>query len=83
MAKGKGKLVLPVDAVVADAFDNDANRKIVAVDAVEPGWRILDIGPATIALYKEILATAKTVVWNGPMGVFEMPNFAEGHLRHR
>lgn len=72
------KLVLPVDAVVADAFDNEANKKVVAVNAVEPGWRILDIGPETIAEFKEILSGAKTVAWNGPMGVFEMPNFAEG-----
>ena len=78
MAKAGGKIVLPVDAVVADAFDNDANMKIVDVDAVEPGWRILDIGPRTIALFQEKLAGAKTVVWNGPMGVFEMPNFAKG-----
>ncbi|MFN2283744.1 MAG: phosphoglycerate kinase [Anaerolineae bacterium] len=78
LATGGEKLVLPVDAVVADAFDNDAHSKVVAVDAVEPGWRILDIGPKTVTQYKEILATAKTVVWNGPMGVFEMPNFAKG-----
>lgn len=78
MTEAGDVLVLPVDAVVANAFDNDANRKVVPVDAVEPGWRILDIGPATIAQYKAILATAKTVAWNGPMGVFEMPNFAVG-----
>jgi phosphoglycerate kinase len=77
-AEAGDALVLPVDAVVADAFDNEAASKIVAVDAVEPGWRMLDIGPKTVALYKDILATAKTVVWNGPMGVFEMPNFAKG-----
>ncbi len=78
ISKGGDKLVLPVDAVVADAFDNAANIKTVAVDAIEPGWRILDIGPETVKLFKEILASAKTVVWNGPMGVFEMPNFARG-----
>ncbi len=78
IAKAGGKIVLPVDAVVADAFDNDANIKVVDVDAVEPGWRILDIGPKTIALFQGRLAGAKTVVWNGPMGVFEMPNFATG-----
>ena len=78
MARAGDKLVLPVDVVAADAFDNDANRKVVLVDAVEPGWRILDIGPQTVALFKEKLANAKTVVWNGPMGVFEMPNFARG-----
>ncbi len=78
MTRAGGKLVLPVDVVAADAFDNNANRKVVPVDAVEPGWRILDIGPQTVALFKEKLANAKTVVWNGPMGVFEMPNFARG-----
>ncbi len=78
IAKAGGKIVLPVDAVVADAFDNDAHIKVVDVDAVEPGWRILDIGPKTVALFQGILAGAKTVVWNGPMGVFEMPNFATG-----
>jgi phosphoglycerate kinase len=78
LTQGADKLILPVDAVVADAFDNAANFKTVAVDAVEPGWRILDIGPETVKLYKKILSTAKTVAWNGPMGVFEMPNFAKG-----
>jgi len=78
LAKSGNKLVLPVDAVVANAFDNDATKKIVAVDAVEAGWRILDIGPKTVTVYKKILSTAKTVAWNGPMGVFELPNFAEG-----
>ncbi len=69
------KLALPVDAVVANAFDNEAQSKIVPVDEVEPGWRILDIGPATIGKYEGILKTAKTVAWNGPMGVFELPQF--------
>jgi phosphoglycerate kinase len=78
MDEAGDKLVLPVDAVVADAFDNDATKKVVAVDAVEPGWRILDIGPETITAFKAVLSDAKTVAWNGPMGVFEMPNFAEG-----
>ncbi len=78
MAESGDKLVLPVDAVIADAFDNAANTKIVGVDAVEPGWRFLDIGPATVEAFKGVLATAKTVAWNGPMGVFEMPNFAKG-----
>jgi len=78
MAQAGNKLVLPVDAMVASAFDNEADRKVVSVDAVEPGWRILDIGPKTVDLFRGKLATAKTVVWNGPMGVFEMPNFAQG-----
>lgn len=76
--KSGDKLVLPVDAIVADAFADDAERKTVDVENVEIGWRILDIGPKTVALFKEILGTAKTVAWNGPMGVFEMPNFAKG-----
>ncbi|MBN1486334.1 MAG: phosphoglycerate kinase [Anaerolineae bacterium] len=75
--KSGDKLVLPVDAIVADAFADDAERKTVDVENVEIGWRILDIGPKTVALFKEILGTAKTVAWNGPMGVFEMPNFAK------
>ena len=78
MSEAGGKIVLPVDAVVADAFDNGANIKVVDVGCVEPGWRILDIGPKTVAIFQEKLADAKTVVWNGPMGVFEMPNFATG-----
>lgn len=78
MEEAGDKLALPVDAIVADAFDNEAQSKVVPVDEVEPGWRILDIGPATISKYEEILKSAKTVAWNGPMGVFEMPNFARG-----
>jgi phosphoglycerate kinase len=80
LAEGGDKLVLPVDVVVADAFAADANHKVVGVDEVEPGWRILDIGPATIAHFANRLAPAKTVVWNGPMGVFEFPAFAKGTL---
>lgn len=77
--KGSGKLVLPTDAVIADAFDNNANRKTITIaDGVPAGWRILDIGEATLSHFASILRGAKTVVWNGPMGVFEMPNFAHG-----
>ncbi len=76
--RGGSKLMLPVDAVIADKFANDAQRKVVKVDAVPAGWRILDIGPETIALFEEALRPAKTVVWNGPMGVFEFPVFAKG-----
>ncbi|MEA3396329.1 MAG: phosphoglycerate kinase, partial [Chloroflexota bacterium] len=78
LAEAGDKLVLPVDTVVADAFNNEAHRKTVGVNEVEPGWRILDIGPATVDHYREVLEAARTVVWNGPMGVFEMPNFAQG-----
>lgn len=72
------KLVLPVDCVIADRFDAEAEAKVVPVDEVPDGWRILDIGPATVAHFSNRLAAAKTVVWNGPMGVFEFPRFAEG-----
>ncbi|MBN1219803.1 MAG: phosphoglycerate kinase [Anaerolineae bacterium] len=72
------KLVLPVDCTVAAEFNADAQSKEVAVDEVPAGWTILDIGPATIAHFSNRLAAAKTVVWNGPMGVFEFPRFAEG-----
>ena len=78
LAKGGSKLRLPVDVVIADAFDNDANTKVVPMGAIEDGWRILDIGPETIAQYGKVVGQAGTVVWNGPMGVFEMPTFAKG-----
>jgi len=71
-------LVLPVDVVVAREMSADAETAIVAVDAIEPGWKGLDIGPATIELFRDRLADARTVVWNGPMGVFELAPFAEG-----
>ncbi len=78
-AEEKGvKLLIPVDTVVAKAFDNDAESKTVDRGGIEKGWQGLDIGEKTIALYKDALKDAKTVVWNGPMGVFEMPNFAKG-----
>ena len=71
------KLILPVDTVVTEAFDNDAPSKVVEGNIPE-GWMGLDIGPKSIELFKGVLADAKTVVWNGPMGVFEMSNFAKG-----
>jgi len=78
MAHSGDKLVLPVDAVVADKFDAEANTQVVDVDKIPAGWRMLDIGPKTLALFGDVLKTAKLVVWNGPMGVFEFPKFAEG-----
>ena len=78
VAKAGKRLVLPSDVVVADAFDAQARAKTVGVDEVPTGWRILDIGPKTVELFGERLALAKTVVWNGPMGVFEFPRFAQG-----
>ena len=78
-AEKKGvRVVLPVDVVVADKFAADANHKTVAVDQVEPGWQALDSGPKTSELYTEALKGAKTVIWNGPMGVFEFDAFAKG-----
>ena len=77
-AKRGVELLLPVDVVVADRFSADATTKVVPVDAIEPGWSGLDIGPATVALFASRLADAKTVVWNGPMGVFELAPFAAG-----
>lgn len=72
------KLVLPVDAVIADKFDAEANTQVVDVDKIPAGWRMLDVGPKTIEQYRNVLSDAKLVVWNGPVGVFEMPKFAEG-----
>ncbi len=78
LAKGGNKIVLPIDAVVADKFDAEANTQVVDVAAIPSGWRMLDIGPKTVAKFGEVLKDAKLVVWNGPMGVFEFPKFAEG-----
>lgn len=78
MAKGGDKLVLPVDLVLANAFAADATRMTVPADRVEVGWRALDIGPQTVERFAERLRGVGTVVWNGPMGVFEFPAFAEG-----
>jgi phosphoglycerate kinase len=78
LAKFSDKLLLPVDAVIADKFDAAANTQTVDVDKIPAGWRMLDVGPKTIEAYKKLLSDAKLVVWNGPVGVFEMPKFAEG-----
>lgn len=71
-------LYLPVDVVIADAFDNNAKTEIVDVNNIKPDWQGLDIGPKTIELFRSIILKSKTVVWNGPMGVFELDNFAKG-----
>jgi phosphoglycerate kinase len=76
--KAGQKLVLPMDVTVADRFAADAFSQIVSVGSVPPRWRILDVGPRTLELFQERLAGARTVVWNGPMGVFEFPKFALG-----
>ena len=72
------RLLLPEDVCIADRFDVEAQTQTVSVDAVPDEWRILDIGPQTIARFSASLQNARTVVWNGPMGVFEMPPFAVG-----
>ena len=80
-AEAKGvKMYLPVDTVVADAFSNDANFKTVDSKAIPADWEGLDIGANTIALFSDVVKNAKTVIWNGPMGVFEMSNFAKGTI---
>jgi phosphoglycerate kinase len=78
MQKKSVKFMLPVDCVVASDFKDDAQRKVVAEDQIPADWQALDIGPATVELFSNEIAKSKTVVWNGPMGVFEMPNFAVG-----
>ncbi len=80
-AKAKNiRLLLPTDTVIGDKFDNAAATKTVKVSQIPAGWMGLDIGPDTIRLFSDEIKKAKTVVWNGPMGVFEMPNFAGGTM---
>ena len=78
LEKAGDKLVLPVDAVIADKFEAEANSRVVDVDKIPTGWRMMDVGPKTLELYKQALEDVKLIVWNGPVGVFEMPKFAEG-----
>ena len=81
LAKGGDKLLLPDEVVIADAFDNAANVQIIVPSSGVPaGWRILDISSGAVEDFREVLKDARTIVWNGPMGVFEMPNFAKGTL---
>jgi len=78
MDKSGDKLLLPVDALIADKFEAEATTQVVDVDKIPPGWRMMDIGPKSIEAFEAALRDAKLIVWNGPMGVFEMPKFAEG-----
>ncbi len=78
IARGGKKLLLPLDTHCGDGFSADCNKKVVKAGEIPDGWEGLDIGPETAAHYAELLKSAKTVVWNGPMGVFEMPPFDEG-----
>lgn len=78
LEKASGKLVLPMDMVIADAFDAEAVCQTMDIGDVPEGWRILDVGPKTVEKFSEIIKSAGTVVWNGPMGVFELEPFAKG-----
>jgi phosphoglycerate kinase len=78
LEKSRDKLILPVDAVIADKFEAEANTQVVEVDKIPAGWRMMDVGPKTLELYRQALSGARLIVWNGPVGVFEMPKFAEG-----
>jgi len=81
LSEAGSKLRLPVDVVIADAFNPDANHKTMSSGPIPDGWRILDIGVETAANYAKVIKSAKTVIWNGPMGVFEFPEFAKGTYR--
>ncbi|HOX28855.1 MAG TPA: phosphoglycerate kinase [bacterium] len=82
LAKKKGaELILPTDIVAASEFKEDAEKKTVPADQIPSGWMGLDIGPETVKLFSEKISSSKTLVWNGPMGVFEMKPFAEGTLK--
>jgi phosphoglycerate kinase len=71
-------IYIPVDAVIADNFANDANKQTVDITAIPDGWMGLDIGPKTAAMYADVIANSNTILWNGPMGVFEMSSFESG-----
>lgn len=81
--KAKAKNVqihLPVDVIAADGFKNDANTQVTAVDAIPDGWQGLDAGPKSLENFKEVILASKTILWNGPLGVFEMESFAKGTI---
>ncbi|MBR9756909.1 MAG: phosphoglycerate kinase [Algicola sp.] len=83
LAKAKAKNVavhLPVDAVIANAFSNEAQTNTCAVNEIPNGWMGLDVGPETEALFADVVKASKTILWNGPLGVFELPNFAKGTI---
>ncbi|MGL4254549.1 MAG: phosphoglycerate kinase [Fusobacteriaceae bacterium] len=80
LEKANGKLILPIDTVVCGEFNNDAPHSTVSVDAIPEGQMGLDVGAGTVELFSKEIAGAKTVIWNGPMGVFEMPSYAKGTI---
>jgi phosphoglycerate kinase len=80
-AKAKNvKVILPVDVIAADAFSNDANIKIVDVREIQDGWQGLDAGPKSLEAIKKVILESKTILWNGPLGVFEMEKFSNGTI---
>lgn len=80
-AKEKGvEIHLPVDVLGADAFDNNASTKVIAVNMIPDGWQGLDVGPETMKNFHDVILKSKTILWNGPLGVFEMENFAKGTI---
>ncbi|WP_395090614.1 phosphoglycerate kinase [Vaginella massiliensis] len=78
--KNNVKVYLPVDNIIADAFSNDAATQIVAVDQIPDGWMGMDVGPETAKIFDEVINKSKTILWNGPLGVFEMQNFSKGTI---
>lgn len=81
MARDKGvNFILPTDAIIADQFSNDANTKECPISTIPDGWSGLDIGPKSIELFDQVIGMSKTILWNGPMGVFEMSKFSAGTL---
>ncbi len=81
LAKEKGvQIHIPVDVIAADAFSNDANTQIIEVNNIPDGWQGLDAGPKSLENFKKVILESKTILWNGPLGVFEMPSFANGTI---
>jgi phosphoglycerate kinase len=81
-AKEKGvKLIFPIDSLNGDKFAEDANTEISKIDEIKDGWMGMDIGPETVILFKDIILNSKTVLWNGPAGVFEMDKFSQGTIQ--
>ena len=81
LAREKGvQIHIPVDVIAADSFSNDAKKQVVDVDRIPNGWQGLDAGPKSLEIFKKVILESKTILWNGPLGVFEMPNFANGTI---
>jgi phosphoglycerate kinase len=82
LAKEKGvQIHIPVDVIAADSFSNDANTQVIDVTQIPDGWQGLDAGPKSLEQFKKVILESKTILWNGPLGVFEMPTFAQGTIQ--